>query len=111
MTDAPTIDRPHARRRRPIDAKLRKRIERAVEKLITALDVLDAPDEDREGEPDEANGDEDEPSLGAAGLYEPRSQEDWSGSHQSPHEVDREMDSDDEPVARFVGTRRARARD
>ena len=60
MSGSSTKTAPRARARRPrrtIDAKLRKRIERAVERMIAALDVLDAPDADREeDDPAEDNG-------------------------------------------------------
>ena len=107
MTDAPTKNRP-SRTRRPIDAKLRARIEQAVEKMIAALDVMDAPAEDLEATGDEEPaGDEDEPSLGAANLHELRSQENWAGPPQHSGQLDcedehdgSEPDEDGEPVAR-----------
>lgn len=74
MTDTRTSERPRAKKPlRQIDAKLRKRIERVVEKLIAALDAAE-PDPDLEptfghlppGGIDEAEGPdvELEPSLG-----------------------------------------------
>jgi hypothetical protein len=62
MTDAPTT----TRTKRTIDIKLRRRIERAVERLITALDALDAPAEDlEETDPPEGPDPDAEPSLGS----------------------------------------------
>jgi len=76
MTDAPTAAPRTRKPRRPVDATaLRRRIELAVERLISALDTMEAPAEDLEeddpgGPGDDENGeaepDEDgEPSLAA----------------------------------------------
>jgi hypothetical protein len=60
MTIAPTIERPKARKPRPLrklSAAQRRRIEEAVERMITTLDEVDAPAED-------------EPSLGSVATHE-----------------------------------------
>ena len=61
MTDTPTTSRPRARKpRRQIDAKLRARIEAAVERMIATLDALDTPAEDKEATGDDEDGDADD---------------------------------------------------
>ena len=106
MTEAPTKTAPRARARRPrrtIDAKLRARIERAVERMIAALDVLDAPDEDREeDDPAEDNGDA-EPSLGSQQATPSPCAFGYGGYSSQGHQLnwadggrdDREYDGDD----------------
>jgi hypothetical protein len=77
MTDAPTIDRPKARKRalRKLNAEQRRRIEAAVEAMIAALDAID--------------GDADlEPSLG----YQPGRHVDLEDEHDG-----REPPEDEEP--------------
>jgi hypothetical protein len=101
MTDAPTIERPRARKLRALrklNAARRRRIEEAVERMIQALDEID--------------GDDDlEPSLGSSethpspGFYyttNDRSdhQEGWSRGRRDDREEEhdgREPDVDDEP--------------
>lgn len=69
MSDTLTTDRPKPKaRRRPlrkIDAAMRQRIEAAIERMIEALDAIDAPGEDREEEEEGDGYADDEPSLGA----------------------------------------------
>jgi hypothetical protein len=75
MSDGLTTERPKAKRRplRKVDAAMRQRIEVAIDRMIEALDALDAPMEDAEPEDEggdddlEGDGDpDDEPSLGAS---------------------------------------------
>src|SRR4051794_18512588 len=88
------------RPRRTVDAALRNRIEKAVEKLIAALDQLDATTEDLEdGGDDEETADE-EPSLGSTATNETRSQVFWIEGLD--HDLEDEHDGaepteDDEP--------------
>jgi hypothetical protein len=57
MSDTLTTNRPKPKRRvlRKIDAAMRQRIEAAIERMIEALDAIDAPGEDRE---EDEEGDE-----------------------------------------------------
>lgn len=59
-----SVTTPRGRRIAPAPAFLRRRIERAVERLIAALDALDTPDEDLE-DGNDAEAEADEPDLGA----------------------------------------------
>ena len=73
MSDTPVLTRPKPKGRRfHIDPAKRRRIEAAIEAMITALDTIDDPDEDSQADDDPIDGDElegpiddDEPSLGA----------------------------------------------
>ncbi|NWE53568.1 hypothetical protein [Brevundimonas sp. P7753] len=82
MTALAVIEHPAIERQR-----LRRKLERVIDKLIVALDTLD-------GDPDLEDGADDEPSLSAA---VPRA--DWSGSQdawiQGPDD-DREDQCEDE---------------
>jgi hypothetical protein len=65
MTNARTTTRPKAKRPpRVFDAKLRARIEAAVERMIAALDATDGDPDVEEDDPGEAEPDG-EPGLGA----------------------------------------------
>ena len=94
MTDTPVLTKPRTRRRplRKIDAAMRQRIEAAIERMIEALDAVEAPVEDREPE-DEGDGEvDDEPSLGAAEtMNQSRS---WSYG-QNPARDDCEQQDED----------------
>jgi hypothetical protein len=123
MTDQHTTARPRSKAKPPqaIDAKLRARIEAAVERMIAALDAIDAPGEDLEHEGNDEPSEDDEPSLGwteqearwnkhpstdlfsldgeiglgAPGLWSPGSQE-FSEAGFGCRD-DREMQEDNEP--------------
>ena len=67
---ARSMDRARARQY-IVPADLRRRIERAVERLITTLDSFDIPDADLEDNKDaEAFADDEEPSLGATNMVD-----------------------------------------
>ena len=91
---ARSMDRARARQY-IVPADLRRRIERAVERLITTLDAFNAPDEDIEdGHDAEAFADDEEPSLGAThGMGQLNT---WGAQNRaaSVHGEDLEYDSD-----------------
>jgi hypothetical protein len=95
MTDAPTT------KRAIDDDKLRARIERAVERLLNALDALDAPAEDlEETDPPEGPDPDAEPSLGSSTSV---SQETlaWASGSADDREDEHdgtEPDEDGEPI-------------
>lgn len=65
MNDTRTVAPPMQRRKlRKVDAAMRRRIERAIERMIQALDAFDAPTEDLEDVGDDEPDDDGEPSLG-----------------------------------------------
>lgn len=70
MTDTRAAERPKAKKRqlRKIDAKLRARIEQAVEQLIATLDATGGDEDHEDGGDDELTGDE-EPSLGSIEVH------------------------------------------
>jgi hypothetical protein len=83
-------------RDRAAELRLRKRIELAVERLISALDVLDSPTEDLEEETD-AEEPDGEPSLGA--TLDVDQEAAWRGSTLCGDDGERERDdSDHEPA-------------
>ena len=90
MTETPI--QPPQKVRREIDAKLRARIETAVEKLISALDTLDAPTQDDEDGGDDEPEADDEPSLGAIETH--------SNSYSSDQDGNRNCSGDQTVWAR-----------
>jgi hypothetical protein len=108
MSGAVTTKRSGARKTRTADAKLRKRIELAVERLLSALDTLDAPAEDLEPEGDDGDdaGQDDEPdvdgepSLGSVASHTGSSQQGWAsgaGDDREDEHDGAEPDEDGEP--------------
>ena len=90
----------HRGARPPVDpARLCARMERAVERLIAAMDALDAPIEDLEEDADVEEDTDLEPSLGSVGsLSEFASQEGWArggdnGDLETNIEDDPQMDT------------------
>jgi hypothetical protein len=104
-----TTKRPRARRPRSANAKLRRRIELAVERLLSALDALEAPAEDLEPEGDDGDdpGQDDEPDvdgepcLGSTAAHAGSSQQGWSqgaGDDSEDEHDGAEPDEDGEPI-------------
>ncbi len=103
MTETRTQPRLKAKRpRRVIDAKLRARIEAAVEQMIAALDAIDAPLEDaEEDDPGEAEPDG-EPGLGSTEAM--NQEHGWKPPHCWNMRDDDEMDdADSEPECEDEG--------